>query len=544
MRAIDGSPFQAYRKIRGEHELGEFRLTVLSVPADALAGPARIRLAIDRSRAGLEGPWSRADAARVVLEDAIVRAAVHAIEESAGPATSSAPGSGRLWVAPAGADIVERTSATVDATSVSLTLSFDLPAVSRHVRGDQAATVLFERLPRIGMAALLFPPRRAAALEARVEALARHREASAALAARGLAAVIPEGSLPGRAVPPGLKVSIATSRGAVTGLGLPRGITLIVGGDVAGPGVWLRTLAEVPGTAPEDAAACDGPVARIRASGRALGPVDLSAFVLACPEAPRPDAYAAETVPAPLLAAAAVVEAVEAGAKVLLIDEDDLPAAALTRDGRMQRVLDDASTPLIPLIDRLADLKDRWDVSIVIAARALGDLCEAADVVLVLRDGRIEDATETSRRVTRSTSTFRLASSRPAAGLPKPRTMRIQVDAPAASLKVGVWGARGVRVGDDLIDLGDVAIGLDPARLRGLAALLKRAASVAATWRPVGDVLDALEAASARPNLDALEEPGLYDLARPTRLEIAEALVRWKRVAFRAAPVTLRAPAR
>ena len=90
-----------------------------------------------------------------------------------------------------------------------------------------------------------------------------------------------------------------------------------------------------------------------------------------------------------------------------------------------------------------------------------------------------------------------------------------------------------MRVGEELVDLKDATLAGDVARLRAIAALLKRAASEASTWRPVVEVLDALEAASTGPMLDRLEEPGLVDLARPSRVEIAAALVRWKRVAFR-----------
>ena len=117
--------------------------------------------------------------------------------------------------------------------------------------------------------------------------------------------------------------------------------------------------------------------------------------------------------------------------------------------------------------------------------------------------------------------------------------MRIATAHDPLRLKVGTWGRRGVRVGDDLIDLSDTSLVADPARLRAVAALLKRAASEATDWRPVGEVLDVLEAASARPLLDRLEEPGLVDLARPSRIEIAAALVRWKRVAFRVSAGTL-----
>jgi hypothetical protein len=118
--------------------------------------------------------------------------------------------------------------------------------------------------------------------------------------------------------------------------------------------------------------------------------------------------------------------------------------------------------------------------------------------------------------------------------------MRVDAERTPAELKVAAWGGRGIRVGEDLIDLSDTELAHEPAQLRAVAALLKLAAAKASSWRPVEEVLNELEAACSRPALDRLEEPGLVDLARPTRLAIASALTRWKRVAFRVDAGTLR----
>jgi predicted ABC-class ATPase len=516
-------------------------LTVLSVPADALAGPARLRLTIDRGRAGLDVAWSRTPEARPILEDAIIRAAIRAIEELPGPPLAAAPGSGRLSVAVPGTEIVERTTARVGATELELMLSFDLPAIVRRARAEQAAEILFDRLPRLGMAALLFPLRRVNDLKPRVEAAMRRHTVAAALPARGLAALIPSAALPGHVLPPGLRVSVESSQGAVAGAGLPRGVTLVVGAGVAGAGPWLRGLEAESGTSPGGTAIFAGPVGTVRASRRVFGPIDLSAFVRACPEVPRPELTRAEDAPSPLAVAASIVGAVEAGATVLLIDEDDLPAGALGCDGRMQRILGETTPALVPLIDRLADLRERWGLSVIIAARAIGDLCEVADTVLVLHEDRLEDVTEAARRIARATATFRSTPALASTSPPPSRQIRIVTD--GTETKVGLWGSRGVRVGDDLVDLSDTTSVRDAGRLRAVAVLLKRAAALAPKWLSLDDLLDQLESAGERDALTALEEPGLWDLARPSRLEIADALGRWKRVAFRAAPGTLRQPA-
>ncbi len=542
LRAIDGGPFQSYRRIVGEHELGDFRLTVVSVPPDALGGPARLRLGIDRARAGLEAPWTREPSARLVLEDAVARAASHAIDALNGPSSASAPGSGRVWIDPPGPWLSERTSARVGDDGLDVSLAFDLPAAARRVRGQQAEAILFEQLPRVGMSALLFPQRRSNELRRRIEEAARRRAAAGGLSGRGLAALVPVSALQGRTIEPRRLTTIETPDGPVAGLAIPTGITLFVTTGVSGAGGWLRGLVAGSVPAPSGAPIFAGPVAILRASRRAFGPVDLGAFVRACPDVPDPGRYATEDAPAPLALAASLMEAIEAGARIFMLDEDDVPAGAFGGDALMEGVV--ADTPsLAPFAARLADLRDRWGLSFLVAARGMGRWCELADAIFVLRDDRFEDATDAVRqsawtRFARPSATSRAVPVRPAT-----RSVRVATTGAAGALKVAAWGVRGVRVGEDLVDLTDTTLVGDPARLRCVAALLKRAASLASAWSPVEDLMDALEAAAVRDALDQLEEPGLVDLARPSRIEIANALVRWKRVTFRADAGRLPKPA-
>jgi len=539
LRTIDGGPFQAYRRILGEHELGEFQVDVLSVPPDALGGPARVRLSIERTRAGLDGGFSRGEDAIVVLEDAIVRAAERAILELTGTAAGAAPGSGRLWIDTPGSDAVARSGARVEPARLSVTFSFELPAEGRRIRGQQAESIFFELLPRIGMASLLFPVRRINELKPKIQDLARRRAAAAALPDKGLAMLVPAPAFGGRAVPKDAMVSIDTLHGSVEGVAIPTGITLFVTAGVAGSGAWLRELAcEREGLRPESAI-LSGPVAVLRPARHGFGPLDVRAFVQACPEVPNPAAYVVENAPAPLAVAASLVEAFEAGARIVVLDEDELPAGAFDRGGAAPW-WSERTPALAPLIERLPELRDRWGVSFLIAARPGSGLIDVADNVVVLHSERVDDAGEAVRSARRAAARRSASGVRQAVAAPSPRSMRVEVEGDPAELKVAAWGGRGVRVGEDLIDLADTPLVRDPARLRAVAALLKLAARRAGSWRPVSEVLDELERASTRPALQVLEEPGLFDLAQPARLDIANALTRWKRVAFRVAAVTLR----
>ena len=530
LRTIDGETFHAYRRILGEHELGDFSLTVLSVPPDALGGPARVRLSIDRARAGLEGTWSRGEVARLVLEDAIVRAASRALDELSGPSPSSAPGSGRVSIEPPGPELACRTIATVGDQRLDLALAIDLPAAARRVRGLQAEEILFDHMPRVGMAALLFPLRRLNEVRPLVAAVARRQAVAESLAARGLAALVPSAG----------GTTLETPDGPVSGLAIPTGITLFVTSRISGAGAWLRDLVAPSAAVGQRGAILAGPVATLRASRRAFGPLDVRAFVKACADVPHPEAYVTEACPPPLAVAASLIEAVEAGARIVVLDEDESPAGVFASGERLQGILGGPAS-LSPLTERLPELRDRWGLSFFIAARAMGSLCDIADSVFVLGDDRIADVTDAAVGPRRISARRPRMPAQAMGARPTTRSMRIVTEDAPGRLRVSSWGSRGVRVGDDLVDLRDTTLVRDVALLRAVAALMKRAAAEAAAWRPVEDVLDTLEAATARPVLDRLEEPGLVDLARPSRIEIAAALVRWKRVTFRVAAGTLSA---
>jgi predicted ABC-class ATPase len=526
----------------GEHEIGDFSLTVQSVPPDALGGPARVRLSIDRTRAGLEGAWSRGDLARLVLEDAIVRAASRALDELAGPSPGSAPGSGRVWIEPPGPDLACRTVATVGDERLDLALAIDLPAAARRVRGLQAEEILFEHLPRVGMAALLFPLRRLNEVRSVVAAVARRNAAAELLAARGLAALVPSAALPGRTPTTAGGTTLETPEGPVSGLAIPTGITLFVTNGIAGAGAWLRDLVAPSAATGRPRAILAGPVATLRSSRRAFGPVDVRAFVKPCADVPNPEAYVTEDGPAPLTVAASLIEAIEAGARIIVLDEDELPAGAFSPAYRLRGILGGEAS-LVPLAERLPELRDRWGLSFLIAARAAGSLWDLADSVFVVDDDRIADLGEAAVGLRRNSADRPRAAARALVARPAARSMRIATEGPPGKLKASSWGSRGVRIGDDLVDLRDTTLVRDVALLRAVAALMKRAVVEATVWRSVEDVLDALETATERPTFDRLEEPGLVGLTRPTRIEIAAALVRWKRVTFRVAAATLGATA-
>ena len=80
--------------------------------------------------------------------------------------------------------------------------------------------------------------------------------------------------------------------------------------------------------------------------------------------------------------AANVVEGIEAGTKLLLIDEDTSATNFMIRDELMQRVIHREMEPITPFIERIRELYEEYDISTVIVAGSSGAYFHIADSVI------------------------------------------------------------------------------------------------------------------------------------------------------------------
>ena len=211
-----------------------------------------------------------------------------------------------------------------------------------------------------------------------------------------------------------------------------------------------------------------------------------------------------------------MVEAVESGVRLLLVDEDGAAPGFLVRDGRMQRLVPRPPASLLTLLERGRALYERLGVSTLLATAGAGDYLEIADTVLRVQDFAVEDVTEQARSIARATASMRLAEPIPELQAPARR----EGAGPAPGLRASLAGARAVRLGDEILDLSSLEALSEPAEVRGMARLL---ADAAARLRP-GSSLAEVVAETEGVALDGTEE----DLARPRTVDLYAALVRWR----------------
>ncbi len=549
---LDGRPYGFYKDLRGRsYSLGPYRLTFDHVQADPFAAPSRVRVDVPERRAGLPA-WARDGAdARRASADFVQRALLRAL-----PAAQDRLGEGRsglLAVLAVGQQVLERTAVAVAADpggGLRLRLGAGLPAARRRILGREAAELLTRRLPR----ALdrVFEALDAEALGRHVRCVEDQTALRGLLHGHGLVAFLADGSiLPRRSgaddrpmreavaleAPAELAVELrAPHAGALRGLGIRTGVTLVAGGGYHGKSTLLATLANgvydhVPGDGRERCVTAARTVSIRAENGRSVRGVDLRAFIGALPLGRRTDRFDTDDASGSTSQAAAIVEALEAGAGALLIDEDTAATNFMIRDARMRRLVPDEKEPITPYLDRVRQLWEEKEVSSVLVVGGAGDYLEVADTVVHMDEYRPHDATrrahEVARELPQPASAARAPGPWPEARPRRPDPRSLDPSRGGKRERVRSVRTRTIEFGSEEIDVSLLYQLVDPAQCRMIGdVLLACARGLADGEAGVPELLDRIDAEIERGGLEALAERGFSDRARPRRFEIAAALNR------------------
>ncbi|WP_366180446.1 ABC-ATPase domain-containing protein [Actinomyces timonensis] len=552
LHALDGRAYPSYRAILGRYLAPEgWALHIDRVQADPYAPPTRIRVTAPASLPSLallarEGLLATADR-RLALADFLARE-IHAGFKGTA-----------LSIAAPGQEILERSSVVLlpaaggaeeaGAWTIEVRARMALPAQGRSIQGHEAARIVGRDLTREIETALSLTGARAERLLAHVEALEDHRALTAAVREAGWVSFLADGSLlPRRSgvsdeplrsggvtlrAPESLAATVDLPHaGAVRGTAVPAGVTVIVGGGYHGKSTLLAAIERgvyphVPGDGRELVATVPDAVKVRAADGRAVTGVDLTPFISHLPAGRDTAAFTTRNASGSTSQAAAIVEAVEAGATALLLDEDTSATNLLIRDARMRSLVAAEREPITPLVDRVGALSSRLGVSTVMVMGGSGDYLDVADHILLLDSYELRDATEQARAVVAeqprevtALEDFPLGPGRVPAPAPA-RTRR-------GPIRTRARGTDALTLDREEVDISDVAGIVDPgqaeAAAHALRALLEQRFDAASTLR---ECLDDLEALLDDEGLDALDEGGAF-LVRPRMVDVAAAVNRYR----------------
>ena len=537
---LDGRGYPAYKDLRdGRWRFDHFDLVIDHVQGDPYAAPSRMRALVPLEHTDLDERALIHPDRRRATRDFIARAFREAAR------------SHRDLGIDAGAQtVLERSCCIVRDGVLELRVTVDLPAAGRRIRGREASRLVCDHLARAVVGATSRAHLDLAACTRFADVVEDQVALRSQLAAHDLVAFVADGSnLPRRSgiddrpmvdgrplrAPDTLAVElVAPNAGRIRGLGLRRGLTLIVGGGFHGKSTLLRALQtgvydHVPGDGRERVVTEPTAVAIRAEDGRAVTGVDISPFIDHLPYGRATDRFSTELASGSTSQAAALVEALEAGCGTLLIDEDTSATNFMIRDRRMQELVAKASEPITPFVDRVGGLTSELGVSTVLVMGGSGDYLDHADTVIHMDAYRPVDATVRAHEVARRHPTGRHEESerpmsRPAVRTLDPRSVR--PERKPGRPKVGARGVDTLLLGRSEIDLRAVEQLVDASQLRAIGWLLAELSRRTPPLNdPCADVAARLEDL-ADAGWDELTGRPDGDLAKPRAHEVMAALNR------------------
>jgi predicted ABC-class ATPase len=520
------------------------------VQGDPFASPSKLTVIVPQSVAQFPSQLYQSASREVALRDYLTRQF-----ERVARALSTHRGTGKsglIEIATTGQEILERTSVLLNEGEIEVRFWVGLPARGRTILGRQAAEILCEDIPEIVERTLKYRSLNAQQIQQQVEVAEDADWLRQQLPKKGLVAFIANDSLlPRRSgvdkrpllenavpfqSPESLEVTFdCPNCGSITGMGIPKGITLIVGGGYHGKSTLLRAIElgvynHIPGDGREFVVTNPAAV-KIRAEdGRSIAGVDISPFINHLPQGRSTVNFSTANASGSTSQAANIIEALEAGAEVLLVDEDTAATNFMIRDFRMQQLIAKAQEPITPFIDKVRQLFTDFDVSTILVMGGSGDYFEVADTVIAMENFQPQDVTGKAREIAQKYASVRLSEGGDNFGKITPRIPLAESIDPSRGrrdVKLKVRDVDEVAFGTEDIALTSVEQIADPAQLRAIAAAIVYAKiNYLNRQRSLPEILDLVMADIEAEGLDILTDFPQGDLALFRRLELAATLNR------------------
>lgn len=419
LNRIDHRGYPAYKDTRGIYQFDKYVLSIDHVQGDPFAAPSKVSVHVSGKAAGFPTDLFQEKHKRIALQDFLLRK----FSREAEAFTFKAKGSGKsglMSVSRCGQEILERTACEIQQNgTVIIRMEIGFPANGRTINSRELIKILFDFLPGCVKKSLLYAALDSKAVEKNAKLAEDQQFIRDELPKLGLAAFVANGAILPResgvsdrpmkqAVPfqspKSMEVSLdLPNYGTITGMGIKQGITLVVGGGYHGKSTLLKALElgvynHISGDGREYVITDDSAM-KIRAEdGRSIKQVDISMFINNLPNKKDTIHFCTEDASGSTSQAANVVEAMEAGTKVMLIDEDTSATNFMIRDELMQRVVNRDSEPITPFIDRVQELSSKYGISTVLVAGSSGSYFHKADCIIQMDHYLPKDITEFAKK--------------------------------------------------------------------------------------------------------------------------------------------------
>ncbi|SES67884.1 Predicted ATPase of the ABC class [Oceanobacillus limi] len=553
LKQIDGKGYKAYKGIQGHYGYPNFDLYIDYVQGDPFASPSKIRIIVPNSKRLIHGDWLQTSVRKLATEDAFARAVGKAVDQDHTFIKGSGKSGAILFDKP-GQEILARTAVTVDHSSITVCLSVGLPANGRRINGREAQKLFAEVLPNIIRNSVFAVKdeqiHQALVLADQQEAIREEMKRNNWVAFIANGSILPrESGVSNRPLKKAIafqspkenevSIDIPHQTEPIKGMAITNGITLIVGGGYHGKSTFLEAVergvyCHTKGDGREYVLT-DPNAMKIRAEdGRQITGVNISPFINNLPHGQETEQFSTENASGSTSQAANVMEALEAGASTLLIDEDTSATNFMIRDERMQQLVRKEKEPITPFIDKIKQMQEQLDVSTILVMGGSGDYFDVADTVIMMDEYIPHDVTDKAKEIMRNSPIDRVLQPKELFGKVTERVLHqksLQTQKGKRS-KTQAKGLRKILMGRTEISFDQVEQLVDPSQTRMIAEVIQFLDRTNGLGKKtLRELLDDIEKQMDEKGLASLttfpnQHPG--DLARPRRYEIAAVLNRMR----------------
>lgn len=413
LRNIDHKSYPAYKSLRGSYSFGKYTLDIEHVQGDPFAAPSQVSVHVPLSAAGFPEYTLANAAAKNALSDYLLRGFAAEVQHYSFQAKGSGK-SGLIEVSRCGQEILKRSACEIAGKEIIVRFFIGFPANGRTINAGELEKILFDFMPACVEHSLYYKNINSEQLKKQIYLAEDQQFIRSELSTHSLVAFVADGAILPResgisqkpmkgavafSSPASMRITLTLPHaGAITGMGIPKGITLIVGGGYHGKSTLLDALQlgvynHIAGDGREYVIT-DASALKLRSEdGRFIKDVDISLFINDLPNKKDTHSFSTEDASGSTSQAAGIAEGMEAGSRVFLLDEDTSATNFMVRDAFMQHVIQSDKEPITPFLERARDLYEKEGISTILVAGSSGAFFHIADTVIQMDSYRPVDIT-------------------------------------------------------------------------------------------------------------------------------------------------------
>lgn len=551
---IDGKSYKAYKDLEGQYDFGDYTLSIDHVQGDPFASPSRVRVIVDQGVAGFPRELFDSKHKNIAVADYLTRE-FHFNIGRCGERAFGSGKSGLMAISRCSQEILERTSMIIDEDKIEARFYVGFPARGRSVLSRELEKILYGAIPDIVKRTLIYRNIDGKRLESRVKLVEDQEHIRKELKAKGLVAFVANGSMLPResgvsskplrggrtfVSPKELEVEFETqSKGVIKGMGIRKGITLIVGGGYHGKSTLLRALElgvynHIEGDGREFVIT-DETALKVRAEdGRCVTKTDISLFISNLPNGKDTVKFHTDNASGSTSQAANVIEGIESGTKLLLMDEDTSATNFMMRDDLMQKLVSREKEPITPFIEIVRPLYEQKDISTIIVAGSSGDFFDVADCVVQMDNYQAKDVTKEARNLSKGHVRERISHRNLKVEIAFDRVVKAgTIEQGPKGVKVKTIGVDTICINREDINLRAVEQVVDNEQLNAIGSIMKWAeVNLAGKGLNLEHMVDEAIAQIRKKGLLSVEgvKGGSGSMAMPRKQEIMSAYNRYRKL--------------